>query len=225
MLTVDVGNSSVVVARWRGDEPELTRFAEPEQAAATLDGPAVGIGVSRRRLERLEAALPSGQPWRRLEGCPLPVADPRLAVGTGADRLAAALAAAPGPAVVVDAGTALTVDLVDGGVFLGGFIAAGPAAVLEGLSRLGEALPPVEARAVPLEPAVETVGALRAGAWAQALGAADRLVAAALERLPGARVLCAGGWGRAWVEAGAPVAVQVDEALVHRGLRRWADGA
>jgi hypothetical protein len=76
-----------------------------------------------------------------------------------------------------------------------------------------------------------------------AVGGVDRLVDVALEALGSedTRLLVTGGWGRAWLAASrhAPVAVSRpgfpageppggsvlwDEALVHRGISRWAEG-
>ena len=247
MRTVDVGNSSVSVGVWEGDRCRVTRCADLEQAVSLLGASAVGIAVSGPRWEALQAALVAAgsEPVRRLQGVPrtLALAAPSLAGSAGSDRLAAALAVGPGPAVVVDAGTAVTVDIVDGaGAYCGGFIAPGPAAGLAGLARATEALPDLPAKAVDLVPGLETQGALSAGAWGLAVGGVDRLVQAALESLSeaagrqaparesaaGSRCVelwATGGWGAAWAAASrleGAEAIQVDPALVHRGVAAWA---
>jgi type III pantothenate kinase len=65
----------------------------------------------------------------------------------GSDRLCAA-AGALGPrrrnAVVIDAGSAVTVDIVRDGVFLGGAIAVGPSLALRALGRYASQLPEID---------------------------------------------------------------------------------
>ena len=164
---------------------------------------------------------------RRLEGPPLVLADPRLAHTAGSDRLANALAV-DGPAVVVDAGTAVTLDLVAAdGTYLGGFIAPGPRAALAGLAQATAALPGLLGEPVPIEPGVETLGALSAGGWGLGVGGVDRLVRAARAHPAvgaSAVVWATGGWGAAWAEASDHEAIRRDPLLVHRGIRRWAAG-
>ncbi len=227
MFTVDIGNSSLTVGSWLDGQVSVSRFRSPAEAARAIHGPVAIISVSADRLAELLAALPAE--WRReatvLGGIPeaMELADPRLAESTGQDRLAAALAASPGPAIVIDAGTALTVDLVDGqGVFLGGFIAPGPQAALEGLSRAGSALPSLEPGSCGLSPGLDTRSAMQAGVWGMVLGGSDLLVGAARQVLPEARLVATGGWARAWVAQTTHAAVSLDERLVHRGIALWA---
>lgn len=227
MFTVDVGNSSLTVGHWLDGQVSVSRFRSPAEAARAIDGPCSIISVSADRLAELLAALSSerGREATVLAGLPkaMELADPRLAESTGQDRLAAALAVCPGPAIVIDAGTALTVDLVDGqGVFLGGFIAPGPQAALEGLSRAGSALPSLEPGSCSISPGLDTRSAMQAGAWGMVLGGTDRLVGAARQVLPEARLVATGGWSRAWVAQTTHAAVALDEPLVHRGIALWA---
>ncbi|MDG2150003.1 MAG: type III pantothenate kinase [Planctomycetota bacterium] len=243
VLTVDVGNSSLGVGRWEGERVVVTRVADPLEAAEILVGEAVGITVSESRWEALaEAVAQRGKATlRHLEDAPVPLACESLAESTGADRLATVLGALPGPVVVVDAGTAVTVDLVDReGVFRGGFIAPGPAAAFAGLHAHAPALPLISTAALEggrPTPGLETMGALSGGVWGLAVGGVDHLVEAAFSSLgeKEARLCVTGGWGRAWLAAsrhtsvaGAKAslfserAVDWDEALVHRGLRLWA---
>ncbi|GJM22316.1 MAG: type III pantothenate kinase [Planctomycetota bacterium] len=234
MLTVDVGNSSVGVARHVrthvGVELSLEIAAEPLIAAALVDGACAGIAVSEPRwLAFCDAVRARGLPEpRRLSGIPLPLADERLASTAGQDRLALALAVGAGPAIAVDAGTALTLDVLDAeGVYRGGFIAPGPSASLFGLSQATHALPALGGTPSRLELGVDTTGALSAGAWGLAVGGVDRLLEEALASLGAqaqrARVLVTGGWGAAWAAASRHTQrLEVDPLLVHRGLARWA---
>lgn len=251
---MDVGNTSIGIGRHDGERIVVTRVSRPEEAAELLLGDAVGIAVSQPRWDALSQAVDARgrATLRQLTGVPVEVVDPRLARSAGADRLAAVLGAQPGPAVVVDAGTAVTVDLLDAhGVFRGGFIAAGPGVALSGLHAGAPALPLLPARDLARgqedgqpRPGLDTEGALLGGAWGMAVGGVDRLVDAALDSpgMENARLLVTGGWGLAWMavsrhapEDGSSAAprsgvlstrvVLWDEALVHRGIARWADGA
>jgi pantothenate kinase type III len=100
----------------------------------------------------------------------------------GVDRRVQALAAATlaaGPAIVVSAGTALTVDLASkDGALLGGSIGAGLGLAARALTAGAEKLPLVDLKgAVPL-PATDTESAIRSGVVLGAAGAVERLVAA-----------------------------------------------
>jgi len=140
----------------------------------------------------------------------------------GADRLLAALGAwriAGGPLVVVDVGTATTVDAVDGqGRFLGGAILPGPSMGAWALKARTAALPQVGLNG-PVEPVGRnTEQAIRSGLLFGAAGAVERLVAEQ-KRVVGreARVIGTGG-GLAYLE---PLMICVDEVrenLVLEGL-------
>lgn len=117
-------------------------------------------------------------------------ADFRLKVGVdrphhvGVDRLANALAArhlcrTGQGAIVVDAGTALTVDLVDeAGTFAGGAILAGPRLAARALQHGTATLPEAPLPTPPAPAAVgkSTVGAIQAGLVWGAVGAVRELV-------------------------------------------------
>jgi type III pantothenate kinase len=226
-FSVDVGNSSVGVVAWARGAPRLMRHAEPETAAAGLDGDVAIISVAPARLARLLEALPAAARPRVLERPPAELGATSLLETAGADRVAAALALRPGPAVAVDAGTAVTVDLVDGaGRYLGGFIAPGPAAAAAGLASVTARLPRLDGAPTPLSPGRETRAALAAGTWGMAVGGVDRLVEAARATLGAAsvRVVATGGWGAAWMRDSRVAGVEGDELLVHRGIVLWAAG-
>ena len=104
----------------------------------------------------------------------LKVADPRK---LGADRLAAAAGAMTRPtssAVIVDVGSALTVDLVKDGEFRGGLIMAGPGLGLWALGRYARRLPVVEFPISTSAPAIrfdDTEPSMVLGAQTAARGA------------------------------------------------------
>ena len=238
LFTLDVGNSGLGLGTWRGGQLEVTRRIDPQDTARDLvaawaaspRAEVVAISVSTDRLRGLLGALgEQAARVRLLRDPPLELADPRLAGTAGADRLANALALAPGPGIAVDAGTAVTVDLVDGrGRYLGGFIAPGPAVAARGLAAGTAQLPQLSGEPVPIEPGGETHAALSAGLWGLAVGGVDRLVEAALERLSdeasaAAPLLVAtGAGGRHWARDSRHVGITCDDTLVHRGMRTWA---
>jgi len=141
----------------------------------------------------------------------------------GIDRLAAAAAAAvvkrPGKhAVVVNCGTAATVDLVaPDGTFLGGAILPGPAllarALAEGTSRL-PAVTLLERGPPPALPARSTEDAIAAGIGWGIRGAVGRLVAeATLASGTDADVILTGGWSHA-IRGELPAAIEVPDLVL-----------
>lgn len=131
------------------------------------------------------------------------VSDP---AAVGPDRIAnVALAAACGlrDALIVDAGTATTFDLLADGVFRGGLIAPGMAFAARKIGEAAARLDPVPFGPCPLEVGADTAGALAAGSWHVGrfgvLGAIDGLLGVYGERpvvLTGglARFLQRPGW-------------------------------
>ena len=133
---------------------------------------------------------------------PLAVKLPRPDM-VGVDRLLDALAAnrlrTPGrPAVVVDVGSAITVDLVDAdGAFLGGAILPGIAMSARALHEFTDLLPQIDMAELAEPPpalGTATVAAMRSGLFWGAVGAVRQLV----EQLTGnrdAEVFLTGGAG------------------------------
>ena len=143
----------------------------------------------------------------------------------GIDRLAAAAAAGlvkqtGRPAIIVDCGTAATVDVVaaDGG-FLGGAILPGPAlmtrALAEGTSRLPE-VAALERGTVPAMPGRSTQEAIAAGIGWGMRGAIARLVEEARRSLgTGAdpEIILTGGW-RGAVREAVPHAREIPDLVL-----------
>lgn len=245
-LTADLGNSALKLVVWErgGDRGARLLLAWRTPAVAGVgeelrewlrSAPALeGVALSAVAAGELESEVRGAlarrfgeQAFRAtLAGIENACREPER---VGADRLFAARGAHEllgAPAVVVDAGTALTVDALgqrEGRpLFLGGAIAPGPRAMAESLARSGARLFLVEAdpRAEPL--GRDTREALRAGVSLGFVGAAMHLVecvgrAAGLADAPvvltgGARSLLErpGTFGR------RPVRVRPE--LVHEGL-------
>jgi len=151
----------------------------------------------------------------------------------GIDRLAGAAAAKaitrPGrPVIVVDCGTAATVNLVSAaGEFLGGAILPGPAlmarALAEGTSRLPQVAALEQAPPPPM-PGRSTQDAIAAGIGWGIRGAVARVVAEARTAVGGdADVILTGGW-RAAVRDALPGAAEIPE-LVLAGIALAAERA
>jgi type III pantothenate kinase len=251
-LTVDVGNSGAKLRLWREAPREAPAAALSVESASD---PALGdflaalppgtrsglCAVGSRALEQVLAARLAEALGARSVARPEPGVENacREPHSTGADRLFAARGAHELLArerrlgrgfLVVDAGTALTVDAVAetdlGPRFLGGAIAPGPRLLAQALAAGTERLPSLapEVRVPAL--GRDTRAAMLAGITAGFQGAARELVAriAAEADLAGAPVVVTGGaraflldpLGPAKDYCGHPLLVEAE--LVHRGL-------
>jgi len=153
-------------------------------------------------------------------GMKLRVDNPRE---VGADRIVNAVAALHrwgGPVVVVDFGTATTVDAVNHkGEYVGGVIAPGFRVAGEALFERAAQLPRVEvARPSGGVIGTNTVHAMQSGLWNGTLGMVDHLARAVrLELDPEARVVATGGYAQLFGEASQEI-TEVDRFLTLRGL-------
>ena len=206
------------VTRWLGqmaaESATVLVASVNDTAAARLEAAVGEFSVTKH--------LPMRQRRITAADLPLGVALPHPQ-RVGIDRLAAAAAAAvvkrPGkPAVVVDCGTAATVDLVaPDGTFLGGAILPGPAllarALAEGTSRL-PAVALLEQGPPPALPARSTEEAIAAGIGWGIRGAVGRLVAeATLASGTDADVILTGGWSHA-IRGELPAAIEVPDLVL-----------
>lgn len=178
ILTIDQGNSSAKAVVWLGDLPEreLRLFSLsieellPLLETGEIDG-CIYCSVGHTDAKFLETLrrLVDGRMMLLTHSTPLPIevrygSRPTL----GNDRVAAALGAGslfPGESVlVVDAGTALTVDVIDrNGTFLGGNISPGARMRFESLHNYTDRLPLVEAAGDVKSFGTDTVSAIRSG--------------------------------------------------------------
>ncbi len=159
--------------------------------------PVLLASVNNAVCERLQGAIESaGRHWSRLVAAtgerasgphdlPIPIAhtlDASGAATVGADRLLDALGAysrAKSACIVIDAGTAITVDFVDGeGTFHGGAIGPGVEMMFRSLHEGTAALPLVTAGASPPLPTFgkDTAGAITLGVRSAARGMAHLLI-------------------------------------------------
>ena len=188
LLAVDIGNTNVTLALVEGGRIVATRRAGTHRAATADEVETQLTGLLALDLSTLDAidaiALASVVPSLAIaleavasrRGIPILVAaagSVPLAIRVdrpgevGADRLVNALAVARlygTPAVVVDFGTATTLDCVGAdGAYVGGAIAPGLELGLEALAARTAKLPRIELRAPDRAIGRDTVSAMQAG--------------------------------------------------------------
>jgi len=241
MLTFDLGNTRLKACRWRGAGTASECTARWEGTVDELDALVRWLASARREDAALASVAGHELTERVCARLRAQVAELRVAPEhgldnrcreperVGQDRLYAAAGACALYArdcIVVDAGTALTVDalrVVQGrGSFLGGAIAPGPELAAAALHGGTARLPRVELR--PGAPALGTVteDAVRGGVVVGFRGAAGLLVErlAAEAGLGSAPVVLTGG-AREYLLVPGPFtdrALHVVPELVHRGL-------
>lgn len=246
ILTVDVGNTQTVLGLYR--RQELVRsWRLPTRRDATADELAVLLqqlcalnGLSLGSLDALAVASvvpPLAGVWRGLgegylrveplvvgwqtdTGLELRVDNPRE---VGADRIVNAVGAwrkYGAPAVVVDFGTATTVDAVgEGGVYLGGAIAPGVGISADALFRAAAQLYRVELARPDRALGRNTVQQMQAGIVIGCAGQVDALVDRVRAEMGGtARVIATGGLA-ALLAGESRTIEQVDPFLTLEGLR------
>lgn len=231
LLTVDAGNSTLDLMlhtsgmRRRFEHGQSTTA----ECAAFLSDAAiddcVAVSVRAGALDEFLALLRARGVRCRVAGaelrCPLPL-DYDTPNTLGADRWLGALAAHRryGRAIVVDCGSATTVNLVAAdGTFRGGPIAPGVSAFLEGMAAVTPALPRPDVLAEPMMPPRSSQAAVDAGVLVGYCGLVERLVADLLRAAGGpAQVVVTGGRAELLRKHSRLRVAHVPD-LVHQGLR------
>ena len=244
IIGIDVGNTAVKVARLDASAVLETRrvASAPGPDADSMASLLAGISATDRvalvsvvpawTAAIVQAAADRGVPLAVAEHRTIPMAN-LLAEPEriGADRLVAAFAARElhgSPVIVVDLGTATTVDGVDAsGAFAGGAILPGPELSARALARGTAQLPAIRTEAPEHALGRDTVEAIASGVilgQVEAISGLIRRIAA--ELVPARRsaqvVLTGGGSTAPWASAIRGVDV-VDPDLVLRGLGLLAD--
>lgn len=233
LLTVDIGNTSTKLCEFDGEKLVGSR------SMSVLDGDVLksclemghiegivycAVGEENERVK--EIIVESGLPYVLLgSDTRLPI---RVAYHTratlGADRLASAVGAVmPGEsALVVDAGTAVTADLVVRGEFLGGNISPGISLRFKSLHRFTSRLPLVEAEGRVPEFGCDTETAIRSGVIGGLLGELERCFGEAKKIVKNIKMVLTGGDAPLLmpllVREGIPVVAEPD--ALGRGLVR-----
>jgi type III pantothenate kinase len=155
--------------------------------------------------------------------CRLPV-PPRVDQGTtvGPDRLVNTVGAHDrhgGDLIVVDFGTATTLDVIDtDGAYIGGVIAPGVNLSLEALHMAAAALPHVDVSRPPRVVGTNTVACMQSGVYWGYIGLVEGIVARIrTERARPMRVIATGGLAPLF-QQDTPVFDRVEEDLTMHGL-------
>ena len=239
VLTLDRGNSTLD-ARCAGCDPPRQRFVPDAELAGRLErwlgavrpDVAVGVTVVPDGLAVVRPVLDARGVALVLAGvdlpCPLTIAydDPST---LGRDRWLGALAAVRrhGDAVVLDCGTALTVNAVAvGDRFLGGSIGLGLRSTGDALAMRAPALPRFDGHVPAAMPAGSSLDAVRAGVGFGVVAGALALVERAVAAFGSASVTrVVTGGDAAWflsicaaLDPDAAHAFVAEPELVHDGL-------
>lgn len=229
LLTVDAGNTTLDCVRHDTGERAAFAAAAADAFAAFVLAAAparcVAVCVVEPVRQRILASLGALGIPLRFAGvdlpCPLAL-DYDTPATLGADRWVAALAAYAefGAAIVVDCGTATTVNIVDaGGIFRGGAIAPGLRAFVAGMANVTPALPTPDLDARGAMPPRTTQSAVDSGVLIGYAGLVERLVADARSVAADARVVVTGGNAARLLAHSRLEPLHVAD-LIHRGLRR-----
>jgi pantothenate kinase type III len=234
LLTIDCGNSTVDCF-WHPDGSRR-RFANHEDFGGPLAAfvrslpvaRCVGASVVTASAEVVAATLAACQvslAWAgRQLPCPLRL-DYEVPAALGVDRWLGALAAHRrfGRAIVVDCGTATTVNLVDAdGTFRGGAIGPGLRALQAGMAAVTPALPIADLDAELVMPARSSHAAVHCGVTLGYCGLVERLVAAAVAEAGGSVQLVVTGGNAPRLLRHTRLRPLHEPALVHHGLRLLA---
>ena len=241
LLAVSVGNTRTRLGVFRGkdlDQSSVLDNSDPASLAAAVravemdrpDAPVVVASVNDPVADALAASLGtaySGRVHRFGRDLTIPIRHSLPdAPRTGQDRLLAALAAharTQQACVVIDAGTAITVDFVDGeGVFHGGAIAPGVRMMLRSLHEHTAALPDIDfprSRAAETSPfGQDTAAAMLLGVRAAAVGMARLLIDRYAEAFGAYPVVVATGGDAPALFEGDPLIERIVPDLVLLGI-------
>lgn len=162
-IAVDVGNSSIkagVPGPTPGSWSKVYRWNQPRDFAIESDDPIAWLisSVNRPKYRQLVHWIETHRKQDRVHHLDWTYVPIKIQVAApqfvGMDRLCAAVAArahsGEQPCIVIDAGTAVTVDAISaGGAFLGGNIFVGLRGALDQLAQTTDALPRLETPTTP----------------------------------------------------------------------------
>ena len=235
-LTIDNGNTSVKVAFFIGTELVATnRFMRRDMrlldrfiSTYKPDSAIMCSTASSEASQRVEQLI--GQRCNRVMNLthetPMPI---KLGYRTpqtlGRDRIATAVGAwsiaQGGNVLIIDAGTAITYDLVtDDGCFVGGNIAPGLGLRFKSLHEHTGRLPLVDADGETPIMGYDTPTAIRSGVMLGLLGEIRSCIATLRESYPGLTVFLTGGDGKLLHSRLEEDAVIYHEHLAAEGLNR-----
>jgi type III pantothenate kinase len=244
-MAVDIGNSAI---KWGLGRPGQSLHERPLAVgrvvmnAADADWPAaiawpsppaevLIASVHRPAATGLQHYLQRKHPhlaprWLQPADVPLGL-EVRRPDRVGIDRLMSAwaawlLAGAEMPTVSVDAGSAVTVDLVTDGCFRGGAILPGVLLMLDsmvqGTDLLPQVSPDIEAWPAQEIPGRDTVAAMRLGVRSAVVGGVERIIAEYAQRVDRSLQIVVTGGDAAWLGQALPRACQCIPDLILRSI-------
>ena len=231
-LIIDAGNTKVRIVGWQGGDQDLRLHRPDAKAQWPVASPLVDLAVLPTP-DKSGALARTGVPFGDLPvvltSVVPAVADlvrslwPHVSVidhsgdlpfrvlsarpqDIGPDRLcnvAAATACGLSSALIVDAGTATTFDVLADGEFQGGLIAPGMALAAQCLGEFAARLESIPFAKCPLEPGLDTAAAMQAGAFHAGVGGVQAVIQGLQELMGPLPVVFTGGLGGllAWPEA------------------------
>jgi type III pantothenate kinase len=250
LLAIDVGNTNIVLGVFDGASlVESWRLQTLRERTSDELGLLVDGLFSRSRIERVQirgivlgSVVPPLTPTivamaERYFGVKALIVDPAANSGmpilyenpweVGADRIVNSVAAferfgrdAQRPLIVVDFGTATTLDAVSAkGEYLGGAICPGVQISADALFQRAARLPRIDVRKPPRIVGQTTIGAMQSGLFYGYVGMVEGLVRRMTDEL-GGDALCVATGGLAPVIAPeTPLIAHVDPDLTLQGLR------
>jgi len=246
LLAIDVGNTNTVLgvfagkdlrAHWRlttrrdGTADEYGVLLRALFDAAGIPLADVGAAIAASVVPPLDAAVEAV--CRQAFGCPPLWVGPGIKTGmpvrydnpadVGADRIVNAVAAFEqhgGPCIVVDFGTATTLDAISAkGEYLGGAIAPGIGISAEALFQRAAKLPRVDVARPKTVIGRNTVSSIQAGLFYGYLGLVREIVRRMKDELGGAAAVVATGGLSHLILAEAEFVDHLDPQLTLTGLR------
>ncbi len=212
ILTLDVGNTTVDVCLWEGNEL-IKRDKIPHGKVSSLTGSyekvlCVSVKPSLRGL--LTQTFGEIR-FLTLEDIPIGI-DYRTKESLGIDRVINAFGVREiysDSAVVVSCGTAVVVDLLEKGVFKGGFITAGVSLKLKALSQSTEGIPLLKPKSLEVNYGRTTEEAVLGGV----IGEVKALIERCKKVWNLEETIITGGEGKLFEDLGI-----YDELLTHRAM-------
>ncbi|MEY2342905.1 type III pantothenate kinase [Acidithiobacillus sp. IBUN Pt1247-S3] len=235
MILISIGNTRTLLAHTSDGELFTSeRFATTRSPAQIRAGlPASWAKWWRSEEIFLAGVVPQAQQaWlKELQDCNLPGWDPSVfhqilpndyqpPESLGFDRRCCLLGAWKevhnDAALVIDAGTAITIDTLAAGRFCGGRIMPGLQSQLDCLQRQTALLPQIDLRPTPEARANDTVNGMLAGVWYGTIAAIRQTIVDFQREHPAGRVFLTGGDANLLLAQIAPVTC--DPLLLLRGF-------
>jgi len=217
-LTLDLGNSSVDLVFWKGKEPvEVSKLSHEEFLRVKFPNvKGLGISVKKSFDGRVKEKLPKLK-FLKKEHFPVEVVY-KTPETLGVDRVALAYSARKfygRNVIIVSAGTALVVDLLLEGKFMGGFITLGFGKKLKTLSELAEGIPEILPEPTGIILGKSTKGCVIGGTYRESVEFIKSIIKLWRKQFKkNFKVVITGGEGKLFSELGT-----YDPLLVHKGMR------